>query len=125
MTHDERKAIATQFLELAAAGKACTGAATLVANGFRHHNVHFAGDGPSLFAAMDANAVQFPDKRLEVQHVLGDGDLVAVHSRVTHTQDDPGFALVHLFRFEGGKIAELWDIAQAVPPDSPNAHGMF
>jgi predicted SnoaL-like aldol condensation-catalyzing enzyme len=122
---DDPKAIATQFLQLAAAGKACSDAAALITETVRHHNVHFAGDGASLLAAMDANAVQFPDKRLDVQRVLRDGDLVAIHSRVTHTPDDPGFALVHLFRFEGGAIAELWDIAQPVPPDSPNKNGMF
>ena len=39
--------------------------------------------------------------------------------------DDNGAALVHLFRFEGDRIAELWDIGQAVPEQSVNANGMF
>ncbi len=38
---------------------------------------------------------------------------------------DPWFALVHIFRFKEDRVAELWDIAQPVPADSPNEHGMF
>jgi predicted SnoaL-like aldol condensation-catalyzing enzyme len=125
MIQDERKAFATRFLHACAAGKARAEAAAMVAPGFVHHNAHFAGDGASLFAAMDANATQFPDKKIAVHHALADGDLVALHSHVKHTAEDPGFALLHLFRFEGAAIAELWDIAEAVPPDSPNANGMF
>ena len=34
-------------------------------------------------------------------------------------------ALVHLFRFEGDRIAELWDIGQPVLALSVNANGMF
>ena len=34
-------------------------------------------------------------------------------------------AVVHILRFEGGKIVEMWDIGQEIPADSPNALGMF
>jgi len=32
---------------------------------------------------------------------------------------------VHLFRFEGDHIVELWDIGQPVPAESVNTNGMF
>jgi len=32
---------------------------------------------------------------------------------------------VRPFRFEGGKVVELWDIGQLLPNDSPNADGAF
>jgi len=32
---------------------------------------------------------------------------------------------VHLFRFEGDKIVEYWDITQQVLLDMPNASGAF
>ena len=54
-----------------------------------------------------------------------DGDLVAVHSRVQHHAEDRGAAVMHLFRFDGDHIAELWDVGQQVPAESPNANGMF
>jgi len=76
-------------------------------------------------AGMEENARQNPGKRLDVLHVLEDGDLVAVHSRVQPKPDDRGAALVHLFRFEGDRIVELWDIGQPVPAESVNTNGMF
>ena len=39
--------------------------------------------------------------------------------------DMPELALVHIFRFEGHRVAELWDIGQAAPDNSPNENGMF
>ena len=61
----------------------------------------------------------------QTQHALEDGDLVAVHSRVRQNPDDRGAALVHIFRFHGDRVIELWDIGQPVPEDSPNENGMF
>ena len=34
-------------------------------------------------------------------------------------------AVVHIFRFEGGRIAELWDLGMPIPEDSVNENGMF
>jgi predicted SnoaL-like aldol condensation-catalyzing enzyme len=96
-----------------------------VAAGFRHHNPYFRGDAASLKEAMQANATKNPDKVFEVQRALQDGDEVAVHSRVRQHPDDRGGAVVHVFRFEGNRIAELWDIGQAIPEDSINENGMF
>jgi predicted SnoaL-like aldol condensation-catalyzing enzyme len=39
--------------------------------------------------------------------------------------DHHGAALVHLFRFEGDRIAELWDIGLPVPAESVNTNAMF
>ena len=119
------KNAAVSFLRLAASGRAREAFGTYAGPGFRHHNPWFAGDADSLAAAMDENARQNPDKKLDVLRAVEEGDLVAVHSYVKHGPDDRGFGLVHIFRFEGGRIVELWDLAQAVPAESPNVHGMF
>ena len=68
---------------------------------------------------------KFPKTTLEVQHVFEDDDLVAVHSRVQHAPNTLPIAVVHIFRFEGDQIAELWDVAMEAPQDSPNENGMF
>jgi predicted SnoaL-like aldol condensation-catalyzing enzyme len=60
-----------------------------------------------------------------VKNVLGDGDLVAIHSHLIFTAGEPGMATVHIFRFEEGKIVEMWDIGQAIPVESPNRMGAF
>lgn len=75
--------------------------------------------------AMEQNAAKNPNKEFEVQRALQDGDHVAVLSRVRQTPGDRGGAVVHIFRFEGDRIAEFWDIGQAVPESNVNENGMF
>ncbi len=41
------------------------------------------------------------------------------------TPGEPGIAVVHLFRFQAGKIVEMWDCGQQLPADSPNTDGAF
>ncbi len=73
---------------------------------------------------MKESAITMPNKVLEVQRAVQEGDLVAVHSKVT-INPDMQMALVHIFRFSKDRIVELWDIEQQVPKDSPNEFGMF
>jgi predicted SnoaL-like aldol condensation-catalyzing enzyme len=119
------KNAAVSFLHLAASGRAREAFTTYGGAGFRHHNPWFPGDADSLAAAMDENALQNPGKNLDVLRSVEEGDLVAIHSYVRHGPDDRGFSLVHIFRFENGRIVELWDVAQEVPAESPNINGMF
>jgi predicted SnoaL-like aldol condensation-catalyzing enzyme len=125
MTSHSHKEAAIAFLRHAASGNVRNAYAKYVAEHFRHHNPHFRGDAHSLMVAMEENAAKNPQKALDIKHVLEDGDLVAIHARVTFKPGDPGVALVHIFRFEGDRIAELWDLGQEVPQNSPNQYGMF
>jgi predicted SnoaL-like aldol condensation-catalyzing enzyme len=120
-----RKNSAVSFLELAVSGRVREAYTKFVGRNFRHHNPFFAGDAQALMSGMEENARQNPEKRLKVLRALEDGDLVAVHSHVRQKATDPGAALVHLFRFDGDRIVELWDIGQPVPPRSVNSNGMF
>ena len=124
-TISSHKDAATSFLRMAAAGDVQRAFETFVAPNFRHHNPHFRGDADSLAAAMAENAAQNPSKTLHVERVIEEGDLVAVHGRVKLNADSPEVALVHIFRFEGDRVAELWDIGQPAPEQSPNEYGMF
>ncbi len=119
-----QKDLAISFLKKASSGK-LDEAYGLVSSNFRHHNPHFKGDAESLKAGMAGAHQQFPNTQLDVQRAVEEGDLVAVHSRVQHAPDKPAIAVVHIFRFEGEQIAELWDIGMEVPKDSPNENGAF
>jgi predicted SnoaL-like aldol condensation-catalyzing enzyme len=50
---------------------------------------------------------------------------VAVHSRAVLEEGGAELAIVHILRFEAGRIAEMWDIAQAAPVPMANRDGMF
>lgn len=119
-----KKEIAISFLKQAASGKVDEAYAK-VSPGFRHHNPYFAGDAGSLKAGMAEAHEKFPDTTLEVQHAWEDGDLVAIHSRVSHGADQPDISVVHMFRLEGDRIAELWDVGMEALKDSPNENGLF
>ena len=119
------KSAATSFLQLVASGKVREAYQNYIGPNFQHHNPFFRGDADSLRIGMEENATQHPSKVLEVQHVLEDGDLVVVHSHIRQSPNDRGTAAVHIFRFQGDRVIELWDVGQPVPENSPNENGMF
>jgi len=125
MMTESNKAAAIAFLELASSGKVKDAYAKFVDSGFKHHNPFFEGSAESLKAGMEENARQNPNKVLEVKRAIAEGDFVAVHSHVKQKPGEPGGAVVHIFRFENGRIVELWDLGQPVQENSPNQYGMF
>ena len=119
------KEAAVEFLKMAASGDVREAFRRHVAPGFKHHNAWFPGDGDSLLRAMEDNAKENPGKVFDVKQVIAQGERVAVFSHVRQKPDDRGAGVVHIFRFEGARIVELWDLGQAVPQDSVNENGMF
>lgn len=119
------KDAAVSFLRLVVEGKIREAYTAYVDPGMRHHNVYFPGDAASLERGMEENQALFPHKVFDVKQALEDVDRVAVHSRIRMDPEDRGHAVVHIFRFAGDRIVEMWDIIQPVPEDSPNENGMF
>jgi len=122
---NQNKDAAISFLKMASRGDVSEAYSKFVGPGFRHHNPYFEGSAETLMAAMEKNARENPNKTLDVKRAIAEGDLVAVHSLVRQGPDDRGAAVVHLFRFEEGRIVELWDLGQEVPEESPNQYGIF
>ncbi len=120
-----RKENAVSFLRLVVAGKIRDAYARYAREDMRHHNPAFAGDARSLEKGMLENHALFPHKVLDIRHTIEDGEIVAVHSHIQLRPGEAGIGAVHIFRFEGDGIAELWDIGQPVPDKSPNENGMF
>jgi predicted SnoaL-like aldol condensation-catalyzing enzyme len=118
-----KKEIATSFLKLASSGKVREAFEKYIHPDFVHHLVFFKGDRESFLKAMEENAREFPDKTYETMHALEDGEFVAVHGKVTLAPKI--FGVIHIFRFEDGKIIESWEASQEELEDSPNEHGLF
>ncbi len=125
MSTRPHKDIAIDFLKQASSGNVKAAYRLYIGANFRHHNPYFQGDADTLMEAMEENAVANPHKAIDIQHAIEEGDLVVVHARVRLKPGDLGVATFHLFRFEGDRIVEMWDVGQAVPADSPNGNGMF
>jgi predicted SnoaL-like aldol condensation-catalyzing enzyme len=62
---------------------------------------------------------------IDLKRVIADGEYVVMHHHLTTPGDRRGVAVVDIWRFAGGRIAEHWDVVQPVadPPEIP--HGMF
>lgn len=119
------KQAAVQFLQLIVQGSIEEAYEKHVDLRGKHHNPFFPAGFLALKNAMIENHNRFPSKQITVRNVLGDGDLVAVHSHIVLRPGEAGVTAVHLFRFHGGKIVEMWDCGQPVPADSLNEDGAF
>jgi predicted SnoaL-like aldol condensation-catalyzing enzyme len=119
------KKAAVQFLQLVVAGRIDEAYQKYVDLLGKHHNPFFLAGFPALKKAMIENHVQFPGKQLIIKNVIGDADLVAVHSHIVLRPGETGMAAVHVFRFQGDMIVEMWDCVQPLPADSPNTDGAF
>ncbi|MEW6336417.1 MAG: nuclear transport factor 2 family protein [Acidobacteriota bacterium] len=120
-----RKDVAVDFLRLVVAGRIDEAYRAHVDMDGTHHNPYFAAGLPALKQAMIDNHAAYPDKTIDVKRVVAEGDLVAAHSLVSLNPGNLQIAAVHIFRFRGDRIVELWDITQQMSADSPNSDGMF
>lgn len=65
------------------------------------------------------------DAAQDIKRSFVDGDHVILHYHVRRRPDDPGFAVVDIFRIENGMIVEHWDVLQDVSVDGPNPGSPF
>lgn len=124
MSSIDKRAITSEFLQMCARGDVRDAYDRHVSPDFTHHNAWFPGDRESLLLAMEQSAQMEPNKSLDIKQVVEGDDRVAMLSHLRRA-DGQEYAVVHIARFEGDKIVELWDLGQEVPEDSPNALGMF
>src|SRR5258707_15481164 len=85
---------------------------------YRQHNP-LIPDGPSAIAAMIPTLT---DLTYEPGMAVADGDLVMVHGRYTGWGPKPMVA-VDIFRVEGGKVVEHWDVMQEEIPAASTTSG--
>lgn len=85
---------------------------------YKQHNPVIP-DGPSAIAGMIPTLTSLT---YEPGMAVADGDLVMVHGRYTGWGPKPMIA-VDIFRVEGGKAVEHWDVMQEEVPAADTASG--
>ncbi|WP_223176397.1 nuclear transport factor 2 family protein [Stenotrophomonas cyclobalanopsidis] len=103
---------------------------------FQHHDASavdrlYAADyvqhNPTIAQGRDALrslvAALSPEVFYEPGLVIAEGDLVAIHGRIRGWADVPQ-VVVDLFRVQGGKLAEHWDVLQDEVPATGAAGGI-
>ena len=118
-----QKEMASAFLKMAGMGQVDEAYVRFIAPEFIHHNQYFAGDRASLLAAMKEDHAKNPNRLVEVKRAFEDGDTVITLSHVSKKEME--FVVVHIFRFEDGKVVELWDLGQKLEPNRVNENGPF
>lgn len=61
----------------------------------------------------------------DIKRSFADGDHVVVHHHVRRWPDDPGLAVIDIFRLADGLVVEHWDVLQELAGDSPNPAPVF
>ena len=93
---------------------------------YRQHNPLIEDGMEGLRKFVGWIASNYQDARYEIKRVFADGDHVIVHSHWHGLSDNPrGEAVVDIFRLEGGKVLEHWDVIQSIPETSANSNTMF
>ncbi len=101
---------------------------------YTQHNPMVA-DGPDgLRQFAELLGEQYPDLEVELKQVFVDGDYVILHHHAkggpgTHGSEwgsaTQGTAVMDIFRLEGDRIVEHWDVLQDIPETSVNDNSMF
>jgi predicted SnoaL-like aldol condensation-catalyzing enzyme len=109
----ENKRLVANFIHDVFVGKNPDAARKYLAADYIQHNPHVAPGAEGFVSSMRDWLAHAPaDMSDETLHLVGEGDLVVAHQRVTYTAKDgsrkqaTGF---DLFRVSNGRIVEHWD----------------
>ena len=91
---------------------------------YTQHNSDIADGLDGLGVALEAMAAQgITVKYNKVHKVVAEGNFVLTMSEGTFGNKPTAF--YDLFRVDGGKIVEHWDILSEIPAESANDNGKF
>jgi predicted SnoaL-like aldol condensation-catalyzing enzyme len=77
----------------------------------------------ALFASWATVGAAGNAPRYEVKRVVGEGNFILVHAKFSMGGADS--VVYDLFRVENGKVAEHWDVIEAVPATAEHANTQF
>ncbi|MDL4819781.1 nuclear transport factor 2 family protein [Actinomadura opuntiae] len=122
---EANKATVRAFYEAGLNRKDFAAAARLIGDRYVQHNPRIADGIEGFRGFVDTIRAEFPDLRAEVKALYADGDRVIAHVHGVRVPGQAGTAIVDIFRFEGGRIVEHWDVMQPIPETAANDNGMF
>jgi predicted SnoaL-like aldol condensation-catalyzing enzyme len=92
-----------------------------VAPDFVEHKPDVAsGDREGTIRFLEGLIAEVPQARWELLRVVAEGDIAAVHARMTPAPGAPAYAIADFFRVADCRIVEHWDVVAGPPQDAPN-----
>jgi predicted SnoaL-like aldol condensation-catalyzing enzyme len=122
---ERNKALVISFYEQALNDRNLGVVADVLAPYYRQHNPTIEDGVEGLRKYLRWIQETHPYARSQILRVYADGNFVILHVHRVRTPGTLGDAIVDLFRVEGGKIAEHWDVIQPVPERAVNDNSMF
>lgn len=124
------KQVVTQFLhEFYIEKKVRSSFEKWVDPGYIQHNPYAQTGREAAIAFLTKFVENNPGQRTKIHRIIADGNLVAAHSHGWQEDGTPeqkrGFAVVDMFRVEGCKVMEHWDVISPVPETAANTNTMF
>ncbi|MGW4170571.1 nuclear transport factor 2 family protein [Streptomyces chartreusis] len=120
MTTDSKSMIQRALAELLATGSV-EALQPLLSDGFVHHRPDSTSSTKAEWlAAVQAALGPLADMRVEVHHLLAEGDHVVLHSRRRLPDGGPEIVVVDIWRIDGGLVAECWEIIEPVAQAAAN-----
>lgn len=97
--------------------------------GYIQHNPYAATGRDAAIAFLEPFVANNPTQKTTIHRIIADGNIVAVHSHGWNETGDAaakrGFAVVDIFRVDGCKVMEHWDVLSPVPEAGANTNTMF
>jgi predicted SnoaL-like aldol condensation-catalyzing enzyme len=122
---ERNKKIVTELYNAALNEKNFEKARQYLGDKYVQHNP-VAADGPEgLKGFIGFLKAKFPNNKSEIKRIFADGDYVIVHVHAVREPGTRGNAIIDIFRLEGDKVVEHWDVIQPIPEKAMNDNGMF
>ena len=88
------------------------------------HNAKVGNGLDALILFARGLTEKYPGMTYEFKRVFVDGDYVILHSHVITKPGQRGVAVFDMFRLEGNKLMEHWDVIQNIPETTLNGNPM-
>jgi predicted SnoaL-like aldol condensation-catalyzing enzyme len=122
---ERNKKIVTELYNAALNEKDFEKASKYLGSKYIQHNP-IAADGPEGLKGFIAFLREkFPNNKSEIKRIFAEGDYVIVHVHAVREPGTRGNAIIDIFRLEGDKVVEHWDVVQPIPEKAANNNGMF
>ncbi|KIX91015.1 membrane protein [Staphylococcus microti] len=117
MSIEKNKETAKNFYETAYLGNPRLAIEKYVGDNYFQHNPAVEDGKQGFIDYFEEMHAYCPDKQIEFLRIVGEEDLVSLHTHQTWgAPDNKEYVTMDFFRFEAGKIVEHWDAIQEVVP---------
>ncbi len=108
---EANKALVLRYLEMWNTGNAAL-ADAILAPGWQDHNHPEVTNIDQVRLALLATRKTYPDFQITVEAIIAERNVVVLRALVQRTPESAASRVVWFVRVEGGKMAELWTVAE-------------